>query len=151
MAGDFVVMRSGEGLPEEISCAFFSQGGDLLQSIIINTSGQEDLYLKDKFGSLSLEACNSQQCLADVTYTYKVENSGSTSMTVSKFDRFRNGDQANLLPDRIPFELGPGDFATASEIQIVDLCIGEFKKWRLWQPTRCAPFSSAKLLTLFSL
>ena len=123
---DMSVPDGDESLPEQVRCSIFNLMGDLLQSLVINMSGQDDLYLKDKYGSLTLEACNSQVCNTDVTYAYTVENTGSKLMTVTEFARMRNGVREDLLPAEVPFDLAPGDSRTSTEIETVDLCVGKF-------------------------
>lgn len=127
--GDFIALSHpvGRTLPDRARCNIFSQAGSLLQSLTIRMSEQDDLYLKDKFGSLTMEACNTQKCTKDIFYTYTVENTGDTPMTVTKFERVRNGNREALNPNQIPFELAPGDSKMSEEAETVDLCEGKLR------------------------
>ena len=125
--GDEVGMNSldGDRLPEQVRCSLFNQIGELLQSLVINMSWNDDLNLKDQFGSLVLSSCNSQECIKEVSYTYAVENTGSTAVVVTRFERMRNGERGPLLPRQTPFDLMPGDAGTTTESRTIDLCAGE--------------------------
>jgi hypothetical protein len=120
--GDEIVISGGTALPESITCSILSTDGDLFQTVSIDTSGQVDLYLKDKFGSLELQACDAQDCITDVTYTYFIFNTGPVPIDVTKFERIREGESANLLPSLIPTEIAPGSTGTGSETEPLDLC-----------------------------
>ena len=58
--GEIVVLNDSSGLPEEVVCSVFETDGTLLQSFVVNFSGDVNLFLKDKFGSLELLACDEQ-------------------------------------------------------------------------------------------
>lgn len=114
-----------EALPEEITCSIFSTEGDLLQAFMINTGGSVDLSLTDKFGSLSLEACNDADCMVEVTYSYNVENAGSVPVLVRKFERSQNGQVEDFLGDlRLP-QIAPGGTESVKELRDIDTCVGE--------------------------
>ena len=120
--GDTVAM---DQLPEEITCSIFSTEGDLLQAFMINTGGSVDLFLTDKFGSLSLEACNDTDCVVEVTYSYIVENEGSVPVLVRKFERSQNGQVEDFLGDlRLP-QIAPGGTESVQELRDINTCVGE--------------------------
>jgi hypothetical protein len=124
--GDAISIKANDDyLPEEVGCSIFSQAGVLMQSFIINTSGQVDLALTNKFGSLTLEACDVQDCHMEAIYTYSLSNTGSSPFTVTKFERVRNGERVDLLAELATTQLAPGDTQTAGETETVDLCVGK--------------------------
>jgi hypothetical protein len=124
------IKANGDYLPEEVGCSIFSQAGVLMQSFIINTSGQVDLALTNKFGSLTLEACDVQDCHMIAIYTYSLSNTGSWPLTATKFERVRNGERVDLLAELATTQLAPGDTQSAVETETVDLCVG---KWMPFQ------------------
>jgi hypothetical protein len=69
-----------------LSCVMEDNSGSVLQTLTLNTGGDEDLYLKDKFGSLQVEACEDLDCAIDIVYEYKVNNTGPTDLTVTELD-----------------------------------------------------------------
>jgi hypothetical protein len=124
--GDYVTISGTGALPEEMTCSIFSTTGDLLQSFMINTSGQVDLFLKEKFGSFELVSCDDLDCVPEVTYTYTVFNTGTVPVTVTTFEREQNGEKEDLLPEINPI-IEAGSTATASETEMIDLCMdGEY-------------------------
>jgi hypothetical protein len=125
-SGDAISIQADvDYLPEEIGFSIFSEAGVLMQSFIINTSGEVDLALTNKFGSLTLEACDVQDCHMEATYTYSVLNTGSVPLTATKFERVRSGQRLDLLAELATTQLAPGDTQTAGETEIVDLCVGK--------------------------
>ena len=75
-------------LPEVIVCTVTDESGSELQVLTINTSGDVDLYLKDKFGVLQLESCAvenqpPQECIIPIVYTYTLTNVGGVPMNIT--------------------------------------------------------------------
>jgi hypothetical protein len=121
--GDDVVMSGTDSLPGEVTCSVFATDGTVLQKFMINTSGQVDLFLKDKFGSLELLACDDKDCVLDLTYTYTVFNTGSVSVTVTKFESERDGETSNLLLGLEPTEIPAGSSSSQRETDAIDICV----------------------------
>ncbi|CAB9511455.1 expressed unknown protein [Seminavis robusta] len=127
--GDDVLIAAevldGDFLPEETSCSIFTKDGLLIQSFIINTSGNVDLALTNKFASLSLQACDTQDCRMEAKYSFVVSNTGMVPLTVTSLERARNGELENLLPDLESTQLAPGEVGRVGEAETADLCEGE--------------------------
>lgn len=120
--GSDIILSDESGLPPLIACSVFSATGEILQSFDIDSSGSTNLFLKDKFGSMTLEACNEQDCISTVTYTYTVENDGSVDIEVVKFEREREGEIADLLREDMALLL-PGEFLVTAETESIDVCV----------------------------
>lgn len=69
------------------------------QEVTFDTSGLE---LKDKFGSLTLESCQDEDCLVPVEWEYTVVNTGNVDIAISTLERGCNGDFRNLIEDIPP-------------------------------------------------
>ena len=124
--GDEVTITSAAALPSVISCSVASQSGTTLQTFDINTSGTVDLYLKDKFGSFLLVACDDQDCFTEVTYAYEVENTGNVDMIIQEFSRMRDGETVDLLGGTNP-SVPVGETYTDSDSEMIDTCVsGEY-------------------------
>ena len=60
-AGDDITIDSP---PDVLTCEVTStDGSTTYQVVTINTSGEADFYLKDKFGAMQVEACDDSDCL----------------------------------------------------------------------------------------
>jgi hypothetical protein len=59
MEGNEITISAPDGaiLPIDITCMIGPSGRDICQTITVNTSGNVNLQLKDRFGSLELNAC----------------------------------------------------------------------------------------------
>jgi hypothetical protein len=120
--------NSGEALPDVLVCTVTADGSEL-QTLTINTSGDVELNLTDKYGVLEVEACAVegvpvQECIVPVVYTYTLENIGSTDMDITVLERTRNGvivDLTDQVTDRNP--LSPGDTASTSDNEDLNVCI----------------------------
>ena len=125
--GDTITVPSEDStspLPASITCTVSSIDGSITyQTVTINTSGMENLYLGNKFGSLKLQACDDQDCIEDITYFYLLENVGTTPMTITVVDRTRNGETESLL-NRLPTtNLDVGQSTVVTEMDTVDICL----------------------------
>ena len=118
--GSDVIMSGEGGLPPMITCSVFSITGEILQSLTVDASGSTDLFLKDKFGSLTLEACDEQDCISEVTYIYTLQNNGAVDIEVTKFERDREGEIVDLLPEVTT--LVPGESFVTAETESIDVC-----------------------------
>ena len=122
-------LAPGSFLPDSLSCDIFNtEGSVLLQSVTIDTSGSVDLFLKDSYGSLELNACSDStglmsDCFVNVEYTYSLTNVGDTDMNVTELDRTRAGQDVSLL-DQLPETfLRPGESSFVTESELIDICI----------------------------
>ena len=101
--------------------------GKDVQALSIDVSGATDLALKDKFGSLTIEGCDEQNCLHDVHYTFNIKNQGSANMMVTKADRDFNGDQGKLVDSVSPNPIPSGATVSLKEQFTIDVCTpGDF-------------------------
>jgi hypothetical protein len=100
-----------------------TDGNTKYQEVSINTSGDVDLYLKDKFGSLQLQSCDDNDCNKAVTYAYNFKNIGDTPMTITRADRVRDGETLDFLSSVDPKELGVGDSTFVTEKEQIDVCV----------------------------
>ena len=123
-----VVISNPAGLPDMISC-LVSANGDDFQTFEINTSGDDDLYLNDAFGSFTVQSCADTSgnpplvCIIPVIYTYDFANVGTNDMTVTVAERTRNNVTINLI-DNIPDkELAPGESTQITEAENLNICI----------------------------
>ena len=115
--------RNGGDLPETLECTISDDGEDL-QTLTINTGGNVDLFLKDQFGSLQLEACDDQDCTVPITYYHKITNTGETDLEVTNLDVLRPGSDSisaiGLIPDT---DLSPGESTIVKEPAVLDVCV----------------------------
>jgi hypothetical protein len=128
MPGDEITVPSVAGvtgpLPESITCVVTSTDGVTeYQKVTINTSGDVDLYLKDKFGSLQLQSCDDNDCTETVTYIYTFFNVGETPMTITKAERERDGMTLDFLADVDPKDLLVGGSTFVTEMERIDVCV----------------------------
>ena len=122
-----IIINDAGPLPEEITCTISSTTGQALQIFTINTSGQVDLYLKDKYASFELEACDALDCITNVTYTYNALNTGGVDMIVEEFQKNTIGVITDLLLDLDPVLVRPGETSSVTATEPVDTCVsGEF-------------------------
>ena len=125
--GDSILLETeGGALPEETTCSVFSTIGDVLQTFTINTSGDVNLLLNDKFGSFELEACGDLNCVEEVTFTFTASNTGSVPIAVTKFEASSNGERTDFLGDLPTNDLAPGESFTVTQIQTTNICDGEY-------------------------
>ena len=120
---------TSDTLPDVLVCVVTNANGSELQTLTINTSGEVELNLSDKYGLLEVEGCDvegmpAQKCIVPVVYTYTLANVGTNQMDIMLLERIRNGDTVDLteqVTDRNP--LFPGDTATAMETEELNLCV----------------------------
>jgi hypothetical protein len=122
--GDEITMEGG--MPDEMICSVFTPAGELLQTVVINTSGTVNLFLTDKFGSLTMVACDAndmvQDCIQEITFTYEVCSSGSTALEVSTMNSEFNGVSNDLLPQIDDLVIPPGECMVVQETQTINIC-----------------------------
>ena len=110
-------------LPAEIFCTVKDNEGSVLQEFNIRTTDYDYLFLKDVFGSLQLESCNSHECLIDITYVYTIQNDGTTSLEITSVDRSREGSTDDLTGLVNDGSLRPGETSPAEEPSVLDICV----------------------------
>ena len=116
----------GGTLPDDITCTLGPSGGDLCQTVTINTSGDVDLQLKDKFGSLELVSCDENDCFTDVTYVYDLVNVGEIDMTINKADiTFKENAPVSILDMFPTLVLAPTESTSVTDQQTIDICISD--------------------------
>lgn len=115
---------NGGDLPSVIQCIVFeTQGSTILQTVTFFTNNDVDLYLKDRFGSLRLEACDNYDCTVDITYFYEITNIGDSQLSIVGLEVTHNGNPHVLLDDVEDKELPPGEFTIAREKSVLDVCV----------------------------
>jgi hypothetical protein len=124
-----VTDSANPGLPDVMTCTMIDEPGNELQTFTVNTSGDVDFFLKDKYGMLQVEACEvenmlPQVCIVPLTYTYTVTNVGGTDMDINVLERTRNSVTVDLL-DQVSGAnwLAPGDTASTTEEENLDICV----------------------------
>lgn len=127
--GDFIDIQSpnGEVLPDTVQCIVMGAQGQEIQNVIFDTSGNVDLFLKDKFGMLELEACQvgeaGQDCIVPVIYSFLLSNEGEIDMDITTLERTRNGETEDLLSLVPDTTLTPGEQTTVVEVEMLDICL----------------------------
>lgn len=118
-------------LPDKIFCSI-EEDMDVLQSNIIDVSGNERLDLKDTFGALQLEACNENDCVKDVTLTYTITNVGDVDMSVTSvigqvinMDMVNNDAVFELVDMVMPNPVLVGQSVMVAFNSSIDFCVGE--------------------------
>jgi hypothetical protein len=121
--GSQVTFGDKNDLPDLIQCFVKDTSGDTLQTFTIGTTGFDDLFLKDIFGSLQLETCDSLNCLVRVTYVYTVQNDGNTQLEIVRLDRTREDMDDNVVNLVQDTSLQPNQKTPAEEPDTIDVCI----------------------------
>ena len=127
------VVDPDEGsLEARITCEISAADGSSMQGVVINTSGEEDLFLGDTFGSLELVSCGGRSCLANVEYSYMVNNTGTGDAVLTEFSRVReSGDPGNpsapVVEERVDLGangtvISEGGVVFGCETELFDLC-----------------------------
>ena len=121
-----VAGNNGGALPETLSCSVTdTDGGRVFQTVTLNTGGDADLYLKDKYGSLQLEACDDQDCTVPINYYHDITNNGETVITVIALEVVRDGNAEDLLSLVLDNNLSPGESTTVEEPDVLDVCVDQ--------------------------
>ena len=130
VGGTITVQDSAGGLlPDMMTCVITDENDDELQSLTINTSGDVDLYLQDKFGALQLESCKveneeEQVCIVPITYTYTLDNVGTNDMNITVLEYTRDGETVDLLSEVVDSNpLSPGDSVSTSDEEMLNICV----------------------------
>lgn len=125
-AGSFTVTNAGGGgLPDKIDCTIFGPDGESIQRNVIDTSGDVQLELGDKFGALQLESCNDIACRELLCYNIEIENVGDVPMNVTVVDFTFTGQTFSLLGDVETNPLNPTEFTSLVQKFNVNICGGQ--------------------------
>lgn len=128
--GDYfsVSKRSVGELPTRIRCAIISTTeNQVFQQIEFDTSGDVELDLKDRFGAMQVEGCDSKKCFEDWTYLTTVRNTNTTDVMLLQLNldlNFRS-DPVDLLegvPNTDKVIAPSGIFSAPDKRVRVDLC-----------------------------
>ena len=120
--GVFTVTSPSGSLPEAVNCTLSSTSGSIIQENVIDTSGQVTLNLQNKFGALTVVACDQLTCVQTLTYDYSVSNVGTTQMNVTKLERIFNGVPTDLLPYLPNPDLLPGQSTSLQDTFTINVC-----------------------------
>ena len=55
---------------DSFTCTITNEDENEFPSVFVNTSGDVDLNLQDKYGVLEFESCDDVDCIVPITYTY---------------------------------------------------------------------------------
>ena len=119
----FTVTTQGDGaLPEKLGCTLYTpEDQNMLQTVIIDTSGNVPLNLMDSFGALKVDACDDNRCIEDVMYTMTLNNCGAADMDIS-FVRFTINGFSQDLTAQVPVSVLPSGsttrFETSRQIEV---------------------------------
>jgi hypothetical protein len=109
-------------LPESIQCRVKDKDDHTLQSMTIGLI-KDELHVKDIFGSIRLENCDSVGCLVEVIYLLTISNDGNTHLEITSVERTRNGNTENII-DGVPEKsLDAGESTQTKESDNLDICI----------------------------
>jgi len=135
--GEIVKLVSQTKLPNKATCTVTNvDSGESCQEFDFDPSGETDIMLKDRFGSLTLEGCednsgNNNQCLVNAEFKYFVKNSGNKNVVIAEWTRTcSDGDFREFVKDgdALAFEgtdailLDPNNSIHAIEPAIIDVC-----------------------------
>lgn len=120
-----VTNPSGGPLPEKIYCDLSDAAtGEKLQTNIIDTSGTTDLQIGDKYGAMTLEACDEKSCIETLCYNIAIANTGGVCMDVTVADFIFNGELIDVLPLLPITEICPGESESIEQKGTVNICEG---------------------------
>jgi hypothetical protein len=121
--GSQITFGEKSDLPDEIECIIMDNEGHTLQSLNVRTTDDDELYLKDVFGSLQLESCDNQECRVDAVYVYTIVNDGNTQLEIVSVDRSRNGATDSVFDLAKGANLRPGESTSSDEAGVIDVCM----------------------------
>lgn len=133
--GDIIPIADPDNsiLSAELTCSIDALTQDAVlscQTVTFDTSGTEDLVLRDTFGSITLASCadnngNGADCYVDIKYTYTLSNVGSIEMDITEALRTYNNEIPEDLIGLFPSDTNPlqvGDSVSISENKTIDVC-----------------------------
>ena len=120
---------SGSSLPSKLGCSVFTDdlANELVQGIIFDTSGNVELDLKDRFGSLGVEACGQITCFQELLYSVRVNNAGDKAVEINDLELDIQsavaGSETNDLKSRLNNgSVGAGSFEVVEYGKEYDVC-----------------------------
>jgi hypothetical protein len=128
LGGVFTISAPSGNLPEKVDCIILDSAETQLQQIVIDTSGDVSLNLRDEFGAFTLLACGDsgvggvQSCLETLSYTIDINNVGTVGMEVSIAEFIFDGVTTSFVSD-IDTNISPGKSSTVETRQTIDLCV----------------------------
>ena len=126
--GNAITVRgiNGTALPEAMECRISNSILDPIQTITLNPSGGEDIFLKDRFGALELDGCNGKECFVTFGYFYELTNVGFTNSSIESLERRRTGlPTEDIVENIFNRNLTPGSTTIISETEVVDGCLDQ--------------------------
>ncbi|CAB9521954.1 expressed unknown protein [Seminavis robusta] len=124
----------GSALPPTLLCVIRDSaalgGSSLYQEVTFSTSNAETgelLELKSTFGSLQLQRCSDPSgevadCMAEIDFTYTIDNIGTNEIDITQFERTTNGISVELENGLWQTNLAPADNLRLAERRTVNLC-----------------------------
>ena len=120
---------SGGSLPAKVDCIILGPSETQLQQVVVDTSGDVSLNLRDEFGAFTLLACGDdnavggvQSCLASLSYTIDINNVGPVPMEITVAEFIFDGVTTTFVSD-IDTNVQPGEASTVQTRQTIDLCV----------------------------
>lgn len=133
VGGDFFVEDDGNNVADDMQVAIYSSADTsqetMLQAIVYHSSCSENLFLKDRFGSVQLTVfVNEKQgavtCDFSVTYVFSVENVAEESdLILQTLESDTNIGLLNLTNEVNGVVVAPGNSATFERAVILDLTV----------------------------
>lgn len=127
VGGTFTVSDSnGNDLPVAIDCGLFGPDDNLVQELIIDTSGDVTLNLGNTFGALILLSCSEDKsCFKTLTYTVDINNIGFVSMNINEADFTFDNETTSLLQFIDDESILTGQSVSVELPVEVNICAGE--------------------------
>ena len=130
VGGRILITNANVGpLPDRVSCVIANSSTNRVhQVIVINTSGDLELDLKDRYGALEVDGCDSLQCSDTWTWSTSVVNTGTTSATVNQLTYNLTIDdgaseEVDLFATFTPRQIAPDSAVAAQDVtRVMDLC-----------------------------
>jgi hypothetical protein len=108
-------------LPGSIQCRVKDAKDHTLQIMTIGL--MDELNVKDVFGSLRLENCDSVGCLVEIFYLLTISNDGNTHLEITSVELASNGKRDNILDDVPDTSLDAGERTQTRQSNNLDICI----------------------------
>jgi len=110
-------------LPNKLACSIFDDAGQKeLQAIVMDTSGNVELDIGDRFGAFRLEGCSGDSCVQNVTYTVVLTNIGSSNLVVTSLIILIGDDVFDLLDNLPSAIIFPGSSSMAQVSALINAC-----------------------------
>mmetsp|Transcript_13324 Transcript_13324/g.28270 ORF Transcript_13324/g.28270 Transcript_13324/m.28270 type:complete len:386 (-) Transcript_13324:2053-3210(-) len=131
VGGTFDMFDGGERFEADSTVTVYpdSDKTEVLQVSNFHTSCSQNLFLKDKFGSIQVVEFENGQgifsCFVDATYSYAIANTGSVNdADIIEFTRTSNGEEIDLLAELgMSLSVAPGEILEVSTASQFDMTI----------------------------